>query len=91
MNKKKIKHEGLHKHRIKLVLNRQEKQFAILWKCWCEERRQLGHLLGDGMTPAKFTQRDAEVAATCIQWLGTPIGEDFLRQLGYIRQEPAKK
>ena len=39
----------------------------------------LSLLMGDGMDEARdITQRDATVAATIIQWLGSPIGQDFV-------------
>lgn len=44
-------------------------------------RGTLPYLLGDGMTPEEPSDRDWEVAATVIQWLGSPIGRSFLRDL----------
>jgi hypothetical protein len=71
-----IRHEGLSRHR--LASNPLEKAFAEAW----EEQapRTLGYLLygQDCFTHTQVTQREAEVAATIIQWLGSPVGSSFV-------------
>lgn len=72
------KHHGLSRYR--LAQNPLEKKFADAW----EEQapRTLGYLLcGQDRNFHDYTQRDAEVAATIIQWLGSPVGESFAREV----------
>lgn len=38
------------------------------------------------ISPASAAERRA--AATVIQWLGSPVGQSFLRELGYERRDP---
>lgn len=71
-------HQGLHSRRY--VNNPIEKVFALQWQQ--ENDRQhtplLAWLLGDGTKPSPIDEREASVAATIIQWLGSPVGADFL-------------
>lgn len=78
----KIKHEGKSKYRNKD--NPLEKAFA---SGWAEQNRQaengrengiLAYLLGDGVDPVTPTQDQATLAATVVQWLGSPVGQGFL-------------
>lgn len=76
----KDKNRGIHTNRYKS--NPEEKKFADAWSELCA----FGHLekqLGDGKQEADVSDRDRVVAATVIQWLGSPVGESFLRGLGY--------
>jgi hypothetical protein len=72
-------HEGKSLHR--LSSNPLEKAYH---DAWLEHNDQpyggtLAYLLGDGNRPScDFTERDAEVAATIIQWLGSPVGQRFV-------------
>lgn len=82
-----MKHKGLHTHRF--ADNPEEKRFA---EAWAKENKQgsiLAYLLdpahGTGYRPPLPTVREAETAATVIQWLGSPVGQGFLRDLGYER------
>jgi hypothetical protein len=70
------KHVGLSVNR--LPDNPDEQTFA---KMWSEEApRVLTHLIGDGSQyHSSYSQRDATVAATIIQWLGSPVGNAFVR------------
>ena len=48
----------------------------------------LAYLLNDGSQdhrPVEPSERDHAVAATVIQWLGSPVGQGFLNELGYAR------
>lgn len=76
---------GLHTHRFKD--NPEEKRFA---QEWARQGNTLAYLLGNGVTPAEPSDRDAQVAATIIQWLGSPVGQCFLRDLGYEKTEPER-
>ncbi len=74
-----MKHEGKSLHR--LSSNPLEKAYH---DAWLERNADayggtLAYLLGDGIKPSyNFTERDAEVAATIIQWLGSPVGQNFV-------------
>lgn len=35
--------------------------------------------------PGPVSDRDQQVAETVIQWLGSPVGEAFLRDVGFTR------
>lgn len=77
-----MKHEGKSTHR--LSSNPMEKAFH---DAWLEENTNLhcgillGQLLGEENRPAEVSDRDALVAATVIQWLGSPVGSGFLQQV----------
>ncbi len=78
---------GLHTHRF--GDNPEEKRFAKAWERFdganldyllqCGEPLHLGY-------PPPATDRERVVAATVIQWLGSPVGQGFLRDLGYERK-----
>jgi len=63
-----------------------EKAFAEAWEK--ENKRAVGHSLLDWLLAAdpnnpkgEVSQRDATVAATIVQWLGTHVGQNFLRKV----------
>jgi hypothetical protein len=64
--------------------NPHEVAFAMEWTKAQEESHQLAWLLGNN-----FSDRDAEVAATVIQWLGSNVGMCFLEDV--INREPKVK
>ena len=73
----KIKHDGLFANRLsKEADNPREVTFA---KLWSEENnaKERRHLLSQ-LLQDKVTQRDAQVAATVVQWLGSNVGMSFL-------------
>ena len=73
----KIKHQGISRNR----LSREplEKKFADEWEKIAPTT--LGYLLcGQDRSFHDYTQHDAAVAATIIQWLGSPVGEAFVRE-----------
>ena len=75
---------GLHEYRFKQ--NPEERRFAKAWKKFAANN--LGHLLHVGDQkgrPPDPNDRDAQVAATVIQWLGSPVGQHWLADLGYER------
>jgi hypothetical protein len=80
-----LKNKGLHTYRLKD--NPEEKRFAEAWDRQDQLGRNLTRLL-DERSPRTPTPRDVTVAATVIQWLGSPVGQCFLRDLGYERNEP---
>ena len=67
-----------------------EKDFAEAWEelnsarpGQINGRGTLDHLLTETPNEADgvVTERDREVAATVIQWLGSPVGQSFLMQV----------
>ena len=74
-----MSHEGAHLYRLKH--NPMEQLFHDEWK----HRNDLGHaleyLMGDGNDRAAISARDEKVAATVMQWLGSPVGQSFLEEV----------
>lgn len=72
-----MKHVGLSTHRFKE--NPKEKAFAEAWQKENDSGKVLEYLLsGPSNRPVPPTDRDVQVAATVIQWLGSPVGQNFL-------------
>lgn len=87
-----MKHKGVHTHRFRD--NEEEKNFADAWEDQNKHGNSLAYLLhcGDQQgKPPEPSARDYEVAATVIQWLGSPVGQCFLRDLGYVKRGDNKK
>lgn len=69
----------------RLESNPKERLFAEAW----QKQNRLGRftmleqLLSNdgGKTPAEVSERDEMIAATIIQWLGSPVGQCFLRDV----------
>ena len=80
-----MKTKGLRPYRFKD--NPEEKRFAEAWAKQCENGKVLDHLLDERPVqqgyPPSASLRDEVVAATIIQWLGSPVGQYFLGDLGY--------
>jgi hypothetical protein len=79
-----IKHEGLRTNRLQR--EPLEKAFAKAWKDKNEKSAGvdlLDYLLAEDPNHPKgeVSQRDATVAATVIQWLGSHVGQCFLRDV----------
>lgn len=79
---------GLHTYRF--AENPEEQKF---YDAWANENDRpnnnhgiLDYLLGNGIRPVESSVRDHVVAATVVQWLGSPVGQCFLRDLGYIKK-----
>ena len=80
-----MKHEGFHKDRLRKNRdNPREVAFAEQWifeNDWGPRKcKMLDALIPDA------TKRDAEVAATIIQWLGSNVGMGFLIEA--MQREP---
>lgn len=74
----KIKHIGFSRKRINE--NPLEKKFAEAWDK--QAPRTLGYIIcGQDRNLHDFTQRDATVAASIIQWLGSPVGHNFVEEI----------
>ena len=80
-----VKHEG--KATYRLADNPEEERFASAWFDQNRLCHTLEYMLGNGSTRCEITQRDATLAATIIQWLGSSVGQAFLKDLGYVRVE----
>lgn len=72
-----MQHEGIHAHRLKD--NPLEARFAKQWREDCK-RGRLYQVLKCGDV-GDVTPRDEAVAATVIQWLGSHVGQSFLREV----------
>ncbi len=76
-------HRGLRYNRCQR--NLLEKKFSNRWaKAQENHSFLLQHVLdskGTSYPPPDVSDRDAVVAATVIQWLGTLVGQDFLREV----------
>ena len=90
-----MKHIGRSIHRFKD--NPLEKIYADLWQEYCTRGRTLDYLLAEKINHpnSEVTERDAEVAATVVQWLGSHVGQSFVREalkkFGYeVRKEDVK-
>lgn len=72
------KHEGINTHRLS-----REPLEAAFAKGWSEQApTTLGYLLcGQERDAHDYSQRDATVAATIIQWLGSPVGSSFVDEV----------
>lgn len=83
-NKNKMLNKGLSQRRFKD--NPMEQKFAQVWEDFnssegrLDGRGTLDYLLAaDCNRPdGEVTERDRQVAATVIQWLGSPVGQYFL-------------
>lgn len=83
-------HVGSSAHRT--ANNPEEKRFAEAWTQSNRFGNTLAHLLNEkgwGRHSPEPTKRDRFVAATVVQWLGSPVGQAFLHQLGYRRESRA--
>ncbi len=80
-----MKNEGISLNRINS--NPLEHRFAVAWEELNTD--EVGHLNGRGtldymLSPTnrpdgEVAERDRVVAATVIQWLGSPVGQRFLK------------
>lgn len=90
----KLKRKGLHIHRFRS--NPKELDFAIAWDRinQSESHPTLAYLVQSPEKDQRFapdspSDRDWEVANTVIQWLGSPVGQVFLRDAGFISADTA--
>lgn len=87
MTRAKMKNQGLQVHRLKPERdNPEEVLFAKAWEHQNKYGHVLAHLLNtddSGSRPPDPPARDVAATATVIQWLGSPVGQSFLRDIGY--------
>jgi hypothetical protein len=88
-----VRHQGRHRRRCRE--HPEEQRFAAAWESinaepGCPGTHTLSYLLGDGCQQVQLTAREAQVAASVVQWLGSPVGQAFLRDLGYEKSATPK-
>lgn len=59
-----------------------EKAFAEQWQQE-QDHDLLAYLLGEANHKGEVSERDAQVAATVIQWLGTSVGQAFVEKVQF--------
>jgi hypothetical protein len=82
-----MRNKGINQHRFKQ--NPIEKAFAEEWErlhstCTSiNDRGILDYILAKDINHpnGEVSERDREVAATVIQWLGSPVGQRFLKKV----------
>lgn len=90
MARTRTKHEGKSRHRF--GDNPMEKMYADAWARANKEQRYLDYMLADNnLYPTEVEQRDATVAATVMQWLGSPVGREFVKDVQQQWQEFLKR
>ena len=83
--KKKLERKGYKTYRFKD--NLEEEAFALAW----EEQQKYGHLVdqllsnGEYLSPPSVSDEARKVGNMVIQWLGSPVGQCFLRDMGYAK------
>lgn len=89
-----MKNKGLHQYRFST--NPLEKKFAEAWE-EINTRPHSGNsslvdsiVSTDWNNPSYATDREIEICASTIQWLGTPVGQMFLRGVGFEFKAPEK-
>jgi hypothetical protein len=76
-----MKHEGLHVKRLHPDAgNSLEQAYAELWLKENTHRTGRSAPLLAYLLDGNFSQRDATVAATVIQWLGSHVGRSFVNR-----------
>lgn len=85
-----MKHKG--KHQYRFASNPKERIFAKQWDKEAVNGRALEYLLAEipNEPNGEVTARDILVAATVIQWLGSPIGQSWL-QSTQLQADAAKE
>jgi len=85
-----MKNKGLHQYRF--AGNPSERRFAEAWEKANSHAVSIDTidyiLSADNNRPVSCSDRDREVAATVIQWLGSPCGQEFLRSRSAEADEP---
>lgn len=74
-----MKHNGKSMHR--LSSNPAEKALHDAWQAENDESNTLEYLLGEYNRRGAVSDHDVMVAATVIQWLGSPVGKNFMRRV----------
>lgn len=81
-----VLYKGLHANRY--VREPMEKRFAIAWDdlMILSKGQHLDNMLDTSgrPNPSRVTPSTQVVAATVIQWLGSEVGQAFLRDVGFV-------
>ena len=74
-----MNHKGINQHR--LLDHPLEKAYAEAWDKINEQYDILAYIISESHDNTKCypTEREKEVAATIIQWLGSPVGRNFVK------------
>ena len=83
----KRKHEGWASYR--LAQNPSESRFAQEWQAWQDKHNVLQLIKGRGKLHADLTEEEIAAAASAIQWLGSPLGQCFLREVLMAEECPS--
>ena len=81
-----MKNRGLHSNRLSSDKNKLEVIFAEEWEkaneSFSSSSILLDYMLSQSSDyPHRVSSREQEVAATLIQWMGTEIGQGFLKDV----------
>lgn len=79
-----LKHRGIRRERFRS--NPEERAFSDAWEVFA--RNNLKYLISNEDFPPTPTQDMATAVACVVQWLGSPVGQAFLRNLGYVKVKP---
>lgn len=76
-----MEHKGLSVNRLQD--NPLEKAFAETWEEYNGQFNQLAYMLSEDnkLDWENVSDRDAQIAATVIQWLGSNVGQAFVRDV----------
>ena len=77
-----MKNKGLSQNRFKN--NPLEKKYAVAWEKQNIAHDTLSYLMAKDCNRPQYeevSKRDREVAATVIQWLGSPVGQSFIEEV----------
>lgn len=91
MSATKLKHVGIHIHRLADPMNMPEIVYADKWRkenspsICMGTRGILDYILSSAKSVSEHrfddvSERDETVAATVIQWLGSPVGQCFISE-----------
>jgi len=88
-----MKNKGLHQYRFST--NPLEEKFAEAWEKLNTRPHSGGNCVDsivskDWNNPEYATDREIEICASVIQWLGSPVGQKFLREVGFEFKAPDK-
>ena len=79
---------GLHANRLRDPLHRLERLFAERWQRENTLTSGRPRVLLDYLLNGEVSERDAVVAATVVQWLGSEIGQYFLEEVKNESETP---
>lgn len=78
------------KFKQRLTRDDAEYRMAATWVEWCERyggNGVLGRIYDGRRTIQQPSKDEMAAASTVIQWLGTNVGQAFLRDAGFVRRD----